>query len=273
MQASPEVLGDPKRETSEEMEERYHRMLSQVLKGMDSLIKTADGATKDGHSSTFLQGVKSVIATPDFQASCLESSDSNVRRDSYDLIIAYSLSKHRAKDLDDLMHRSVFRCLKDTEPGNVASLFAMMIAYGRSFQSSWASVDFETDFAAPVFRILSSSSYSNYIFDVCKSMMPLISVVPAPLLTDGFVSSMIKALWNTHGTLGHNPKLCCAARQALRVRLRVILHQCHWDVDMSDGISCKACRNVSCSQMLAWGLYYDQSLRRGSFCWKHLERL
>jgi hypothetical protein len=219
MQASPEVLGDPKKETSEEMEERYHRMLSQVLKGMHFLVKTADGATKDGHSSTFLQGVKSVIALQDFQASCLESSDSNVRRDAYDLITSYSMSDFRSNYLDDLMHRSVFRCLRDAEPANVVSLFAMIIAYGRSFQSSWACIDFETDFNAHILQILNSSSYSNYIFDVYKSMMPLISVVPASLLTDVFVSSVIKALWKTHGTLGHNPRLCCAARQALRVRL------------------------------------------------------
>eukprot|EP00890_Picochlorum_soloecismus_P004452 jgi/Picsp_1/5007/NSC_02370-R1_protein len=215
MQARPEVLGDPKKETSEEMEERYYRMLSQVLKGMHCLVETADGATKDGHSSTFLQGVKSVICTQAFRTSCLESINSNVRRDSYDLITAYSLSKSRAKDLEDVMHMSVFRCLKDAEPANVVSLFAMMIAYSRSFQSSWDCIEFENDFTAQLLRILSCSSYSNYIFDVYKSMLPLISVIPPSLLTDAFVSSMIEALWNTHGNLGHNPKLCYAARQAL----------------------------------------------------------
>lgn len=219
MQASPEVLGDPKKETSEQMEERYHRMLSQVLKGMHCLVKSADGATKADHNATFLQGVKSAICTQSFRISCLQSSNSTVRRDSYDLITAYSLSKSRAKDLDDLMHKSVFRCLEDEEPANVVSLFAMMIAYCRSFQRVWDCIDFERDFEAPLLRILRCSSYGSYIFDVYKSMLPLISVIPPSLLTDVFISSMIEALWDTHGTLGHNPKLCCAARQALTVRL------------------------------------------------------
>ena len=200
-EACPKDLGDPRKETAEEMKERYHRVSRECLQGITSLLASD---FLDECMSNFVAGTKGILQLSSFRSNSMSSEDRTVRLASYCLLEAFFIDSGRKEGFSEEMCNMVVHSLHDPEPSNQSASLGMLIVFGRDFPYFWNHIDMGETFLPGLRNLLTHALKSNEAKPVLDSLLPLVSVMPASVLTDSMSCRILETLMNTHIQCNHN---------------------------------------------------------------------
>lgn len=192
--ASPQSLGDAKKESPEELADRHERVLSASCAALAALLEVAlsreapAGAPSSGAAASvealpaaeqeLLDGVRAQLEAPAFYKAVLHSKSGLVRR------AAYSLVGAAAERCPALLAGSVavgapavLGALGDKEPGNHEAMWGMLLAYARSAPDSWHHISLNKAFLPRLWALLRHGCYGSAPASY-PALLPLISLLP-----------------------------------------------------------------------------------------------
>ncbi len=164
--STPQSLGDAKKESTEELQDRHERVLAATCTALASLIDLAeggDGSGSGGASGTasqaeaaprsaaeqeLLDGVGQQLQQPAFYKAVLQSKAAAVRRQAY-LLVSAAAARRPALLAPAVRAAApaVLGALGDKEPGTHETLWAMLLAYARAFPASWHNINMQASSA------------------------------------------------------------------------------------------------------------------------------
>lgn len=192
--ATPQALGDPKKESAEELADRHERVLSASCAALAALLDVAlagtDGSGGGGSSATasawqpsaaeeeLLDGVRAQLAAPAFYKAVLHSKAGLVRRAGYGLVAAAAERRPALLAGSEATGApAVLGALGDKEPGNHEAMWGMVLAYARALPDSWRHINLHKAFLPRLWALLRHGCYGSAAASY-PALLPLVSLLP-----------------------------------------------------------------------------------------------
>ncbi|KAL3135632.1 hypothetical protein ABBQ38_006112 [Trebouxia sp. C0009 RCD-2024] len=148
LKATPDSLGDPRKETPEDLAERHERVVAASLLALSSLLdllvskeQHASPTDRDAQSDVVVQ-LESLLSTQGFLKRVLASKSPHVRTAAYTLVahICYRAPQLLEKHMQAAAPL-VLGVFHDQHAGAHPNMWDMVLAFGRAFPSAWHVVD------------------------------------------------------------------------------------------------------------------------------------
>ena len=187
--SSPQSLGDAKKESIEELQDRHERVLAATCDGLAALLDLVAAAEAPGGSSSseaapgaaeqeVLDGIGAQLQQPVFYKSMMQSKAAAVRRAAYRLVAA--AAERRPQLLaGSVAHAAsaVLGALSDKEAANHEALWGMVLAYARALPDSWRHVNMQKAFLPRLWAFLRHGCYGSPAASY-PAVLPLASLLP-----------------------------------------------------------------------------------------------
>jgi hypothetical protein len=188
--SSPQSLGDAKKESIEELQDRHERVLAATCAGLAALLDLAVAAEAPGGGSSseeaapggaeqeLLDGIDAQLQQTVFYKSVLQSKAAAVRRAAYRLVAA--AAERRPQLLaGSVAHAApaVLGALSDKEPANHEVLWGMLLAYARALPDSWRHVNMQKALLPRLWAFLRHGCYGSPAASY-PALLPLASLLP-----------------------------------------------------------------------------------------------
>ncbi|KAL4457478.1 hypothetical protein ABPG75_012343 [Micractinium tetrahymenae] len=236
--STPQSLGDSKKESIEELQDRHERVLAATCAALAALLDLAESG--DGSSSSsggggggsgagswsgsqgeprspaeqeLLDGIGAQLQQSAFYKAVLQSKAAPVRRQAYLLVAA--AAAWRPELLAPAMPAAapaMLGALSDKEPGTHEALWAMLLSYARAFPDSWGHVNMQKAFLPRLWAFLRHGCYGSAPSSF-PALLPLVSLLPETTLgpQPAFFASLLDAIWQGLASL---PATAQKARRA-----------------------------------------------------------
>ena len=212
--STPQSLGDPRKESSEELQARHARVLAATCAALASIIvlQSKSGTSSDTTSSNdkaidarkaLLTGAQSLLENSTFLRSTLQSKEASVRRSAYGLISSVcSTAPDLVSSADILSHVSpiVFGAIGDKESGNHPSMWGMVLSLASTHPKSWNNINLNKAVLPKLWSFLRHGCYGSAEGSY-PAVLPFIALLPQGALgIDGY-QSVLNAVWDGMYTL------------------------------------------------------------------------
>lgn len=160
--STPSTLGDAKKESVEELQDRHERVLAATCAALASLLDLAEGGDGSGSGGSggggdqgadaprlaaeqeLLDGIGAQLQQPAFCKAVLQSKAAPVRRQAYLLVAATATRRPTLlAPAVPTAAPAVLGALGDKEPSTHEALWAMLLAYARAFPDSWRHINMQ----------------------------------------------------------------------------------------------------------------------------------
>jgi hypothetical protein len=181
-------------------------------------INAAKAMLRMGHAEISAR-ISAIIQDADFSQTCLHGKHQGIRREAYSLIAAMAMYWSGEPITNSVFIQSVFASLKDQDSQNFLDILTMIIAFGRQFENVWDYVDVEKDFFKPLRYIATIINQKHSLYDINKSLLPLVALPPREHCRVADVCSVLKAVWKAHEDSSHHAKSCAIVGTTIKVCL------------------------------------------------------
>lgn len=187
--STPQGLGDPKKESAEELQDRHERVLAASCAALAALLELAaggggaEGAPAGGPAvaaeQEVLQGVRAQLERSGFYKSVLQSKAPAVRRGAYALVAAAAAA---APGLvlaggEAAAAPAILGVLGDKEPANHEAAWAALLGYVRALPHAWRHVSVHKAFLPRLLAFLRHACHGSAAASY-PALLPLVSLLP-----------------------------------------------------------------------------------------------
>lgn len=214
--SSPQSLGDPKKESPEELQARHARVLAATCAAIAAIVKSAklqdnvSGKAIEARKA-LLAGAQSLLESNVFLRSTIQSKESSVRRNAYALISSVcGTAPELLSSESTLSHLApyAFGALGDKESGNHPSMWDMVLSLASTHTQAWSSVNLNKAVLPKLWSLLRHGCYGSAEGSY-PAVLPLVSLLPTQALGCAGYQSLLNAVWD-----GLNSVTQGAAQQA-----------------------------------------------------------
>lgn len=179
--STPQSLGDAKKESVEELQDRQERVLAASCSALAALLDLAappasaaeQAAAPAAAEQELLDGIRAELDLPAFYKTALQSKAAPVRRAAYGLVAAAAERAPARLLAGGAAHTApaVLGALADKEAGNHEAMWGMLLAYARALPDSWRHISMQ---ARPALLLLVTSTSYRPLLLVClgQSWLP-----------------------------------------------------------------------------------------------------
>jgi hypothetical protein len=187
--STPQALGDPKKESVEELQDRHERVLAASCAALAALLElaagggAAEGTPAGGAAAAaeqeVLEGVRAQLERPAFYKSVLQSKAASVRRGAYALVAAAAAAAPVATlaGAEATAAPAVLGALSDKEPANHEAAWAALLGYARALPGSWRHVSMQKAFLPRLLAFLRHACHGSAAASY-PALLPLVSLLP-----------------------------------------------------------------------------------------------
>jgi hypothetical protein len=199
--STPQSLGDAKKESMEELQDRHERVLAASCAALAALVEMVAPASsggqqpqQQGSSSSssrqqndptqqspaeqdVLAAIQAQLQAPAFYKSVLQSKAAPVRRAAYGLVAAAAERAARQLLAAASSAAAVLSALADKEAGNHEAMWGMLLAYARALPDCWDHVNMQKAFLPRLTAFLRHACYGSPRVSY-PALLPLLSLLP-----------------------------------------------------------------------------------------------
>ncbi|KAL4857852.1 3-hydroxyisobutyryl-CoA hydrolase [Chlorella vulgaris] len=218
--STPQSLGDAKKESVEELQDRHERVLASSCAALAALVEMVAPASSGGQqpqqqgsssSSSRQQNdptqqspaeqdvlavIQAQLQAPAFYKSVLQSKAAPVRRAAYGLVAAAAERAARQLLAAASSAAAVLSALADKEAGNHEAMWGMLLAYVRALPDCWDHVNMQKAFLPRLTAFLRHACYGSPRVSY-PALLPLLSLLPQEVLgpRPTLFVSLLDSLW------------------------------------------------------------------------------
>jgi hypothetical protein len=224
LRATAASLGDPTKDSPEELENRYERVLSMTplaIGGVLDDVKRADTVEmqngEGGKSASKLEicdRVKTLLKDPQFTKVLLKAKSPRVRQSVYGLIS--HLSREHAvifsSDIVEGLAPAILSSIGEKDHAIHSSMWGTLLSFTLAFPLAWKTIDIPKAFLPRLW------SHIRHISPVSaevgfSAILPLASVLPLDIVgKSSFFKSLLSSIWDSLANLAQESARKAAAR-------------------------------------------------------------
>lgn len=229
MKATPASLGDPSKDSPEELEGRYERVLSMTALAIGGVLNDLENAktlqvqtgVQAGRTLSTSAGVQEIyhsvralLKDPQFTRAFFKAKYARVRQSAYELISL--ISRNHVTLLSDdevvmMIAPSVLASIGEKDHAIHASMWGALLSFASSFPSAWRAIDIPKVFLPRLW------SHIRHISPVSAdiafpALLPLVSVLPNATVDKlSFFKSLLSSIWDSLASVAQEGARIAAA--------------------------------------------------------------
>ena len=206
--ATPQSLGDTRKETPEDLQNRYERVLCCTCAALSSLVNhfSDDDALTSSIKTILCGDTPSSSSSPSLLKTVLHSKTAmaspRVRRAGYLVITCVCQSAPHLLSSSSPDASTILGCLGDKEPGNHASMWGMVLSFAKSHPDSFQYVNIQKAVMPKLLSLLRHTFYTNSSSDSYQAILPFLALLPSP---EAYYDGVLNAVWDGISCTGGGP--------------------------------------------------------------------
>jgi hypothetical protein len=190
--ATPQALGDARRECPEELAERYARVLAATCGAAAALARLAADAASPADAE-LAAGVRALLAAPAFTRGALGSKVAAVRRAGYDAVAAVARAAPALLDAAALA-APVAGAVGERDAASHAAMWGALLSFFRAAPDAWARVNLQKAFFPRLWALLRHGCHGSAQASF-PALLPLLALLPAEALGAPLFEAALRAMW------------------------------------------------------------------------------
>ncbi len=190
--ATPQELGDARRECPEELAERHARVLAATCGAAAALARLAAAAASPADAE-LAAGVRALLAAPAFTRGALGSKVAAVRRAGYDAVTAAARAAPALLDAAALA-APVASAVGERDAASHAAMWGALLSFFRAAPDAWARVNLQKAFFPRLWALLRHGCHGSAQASF-PALLPLLALLPAEALGAPLFEATLRAVW------------------------------------------------------------------------------
>lgn len=202
LSSTPQSLGEPQKETPEELQERHERVLAATCATAGALVqmcKQPSGPRVESYNE-LLDGISALTRTQAFLKGTLQSKAARVRRAAYALVGLICRESPGSLEAEPLSKLApvVLGALGDKDPANHAAMWDMVLSMVDAVPAAWGAVNIHKAVLPKFLSLLRHGAYGSAEVSF-PAVLPFIAKMPESALGLPFFQSLLAAVWEGLG--------------------------------------------------------------------------
>ena len=198
MSSSPEILGDPTRESADQLTRRQERMIISVCRSVADILKRITEIENDAKCVEFIEEVSIMMQSDSFYKATFFAESKKVRQAAFELAIDISRLSDKSpnRPISHIVASHVFNSIEDRNVPILPASLSAVLSLVSSCPEVWSMAgDLKKVFLPRLVLALKTGGGKDQPETVFRAVLPILSLLPDGTMDFSLYDSVLKAMW------------------------------------------------------------------------------